>query len=85
MPFKKGEILYVISKDEDQWWTAKNALGHTGQIPVPYVEKVKITKLQTIQSQLYQFLYFSNSSMKKMCVQVLVEILSRTHRNLTTH
>ncbi|CAO1426809.1 unnamed protein product [Diamesa hyperborea] len=39
LPFKKGEILYVISKDEDQWWTAKNALGHTGQIPVPYVEK----------------------------------------------
>ncbi|CAL1283513.1 unnamed protein product [Larinioides sclopetarius] len=40
LPFKKGEILTVISKDEDQWWTAKNSLGQTGSIPVPYIEKV---------------------------------------------
>ncbi|GBN10478.1 Adapter molecule Crk, partial [Araneus ventricosus] len=39
LPFKKGEILTVISKDEDQWWTAKNSLGQTGSIPVPYIEK----------------------------------------------
>ncbi|CRK91464.1 CLUMA_CG005131, isoform A [Clunio marinus] len=38
LPFKKGEILYIISKDEDQWWTARNSVGQTGQIPVPYVE-----------------------------------------------
>lgn len=38
LPFKKGEILYIISKDEDQWWTARNSLGQSGQIPVPYVE-----------------------------------------------
>ncbi|XP_065299502.1 adapter molecule Crk isoform X1 [Dermacentor albipictus] len=40
LPFRKGEVLTVISKDEDQWWTARNSLGHTGSIPVPYVEKV---------------------------------------------
>lgn len=40
LPFKKGEILYIISKDEDQWWTAKNSVGQTGQIPVPYVQRV---------------------------------------------
>lgn len=40
LPFRKGEILTVINKDEDQWWTAKNGLGQTGQIPVPYVEAV---------------------------------------------
>ncbi|KAG8181562.1 hypothetical protein JTE90_017312 [Oedothorax gibbosus] len=40
LPFKKGEILTVISKDEDQWWTAKNSLGQTGSIPVPYIEQV---------------------------------------------
>ena len=40
LPFKKGEILTVISKDEDQWWTAKNSLGYQGSIPVPYVQKV---------------------------------------------
>lgn len=39
LPFKKGEILTIISKDEDQWWTAKNALGYQGSIPVPYVQK----------------------------------------------
>ncbi|RWS08075.1 adapter molecule Crk-like protein [Dinothrombium tinctorium] len=38
LPFKKGEILTVISKDEDQWWTARNSLGQIGSIPVPYVE-----------------------------------------------
>ena len=37
MPFKKGEILTIISKDEEQWWTARNSLGQTGSIPVPYV------------------------------------------------
>lgn len=42
MPFKKGEILYIVSKDEDQWWTARNSLGQTGQIPVPYVELVSL-------------------------------------------
>ena len=41
LPFKKGEVLFIISKDEDQWWTARNKHGQTGQIPVPYVTKVK--------------------------------------------
>lgn len=39
LPFKKGEILTIINKDEDQWWTAKNAQGTQGSIPVPYVMK----------------------------------------------
>lgn len=39
LPFRKNEILYIVSKDEEQWWTARNSLGHTGQIPVPYVQK----------------------------------------------
>jgi len=34
--------LYIISKDEDQWWTARNSVGLTGQIPVPYVEVVRM-------------------------------------------
>jgi proto-oncogene C-crk len=38
LPFRKGEILTVISKDEEQWWTAMNSLGQTGSIPVPYVQ-----------------------------------------------
>lgn len=39
LPFKKGEILEIISKDEEQWWTARNGKGQTGQIPVPYVTR----------------------------------------------
>lgn len=39
LPFRKGEVLTVISKDEEQWWTAMNSLGQTGSIPVPYVQK----------------------------------------------
>lgn len=40
LPFRKGEILTIVSKDEEQWWTARNALGQTGSIPVPYICKV---------------------------------------------
>ncbi|XP_012064488.1 PREDICTED: adapter molecule Crk [Atta cephalotes] len=39
LPFRKGDILTVISKDEEQWWTARNSVGQTGSIPVPYVQK----------------------------------------------
>lgn len=39
LPFRKGEILFIVSKDEEQWWTARNVLNHIGQIPVPYVQK----------------------------------------------
>lgn len=41
LPFKKGEILTIISKDEEQWWTARNSLNQIGSIPVPYVETIK--------------------------------------------
>ena len=40
LPFKRGEVLTIISKDEEQWWTARNSVGNTGSIPVPYVQKV---------------------------------------------
>ena len=44
LPFRKGEVLTVVSKDEEQWWTARNALGQTGSIPVPYIAKVSNKK-----------------------------------------
>lgn len=40
--FRKGEILTIIAKDEEQWWTAVNSAGERGSIPVPYVQKVTI-------------------------------------------
>ncbi|XP_065100308.1 crk-like protein [Paramisgurnus dabryanus] len=40
LPFKKGEILIILDKPEEQWWSAKNKEGRAGMIPVPYVEKL---------------------------------------------
>lgn len=40
LPFKKGEILIILEKPEEQWWSAKSKEGRVGMIPVPYVEKV---------------------------------------------
>lgn len=31
--------MTIVTKDEEQWWTAKNNLGQTGLVPVPYVQK----------------------------------------------
>lgn len=31
LPFRKGDILTILSKDEDQWWTAKNRTGQVSQ------------------------------------------------------
>ncbi|KRG07213.1 adapter molecule Crk isoform X2 [Drosophila mojavensis] len=39
LPFQRGEVLTIIRKDEDQWWTARNSTGLVGQIPVPYVQR----------------------------------------------
>ena len=50
LPFKKGEIMTIVSKDEEQWWTARNSLGQTGSIPVPYVIKVSLSKFITNQN-----------------------------------
>ncbi|XP_013148862.1 PREDICTED: adapter molecule Crk isoform X2 [Papilio polytes] len=40
LPFRRGERLMVINRDEEQWWTARNAHGRTGSIPVPYVQRI---------------------------------------------
>ncbi|CAH1153739.1 unnamed protein product [Phaedon cochleariae] len=41
LSFKKGDILTILFKDEEQWWTARNKDGKTGSIPVPYVQKIE--------------------------------------------
>jgi len=38
--FKKGDIMVVIRKDEEEWWFVKHSDGRTGSIPVPYIEVV---------------------------------------------
>ncbi|KAH9489218.1 hypothetical protein Btru_045633 [Bulinus truncatus] len=41
LPFKRGEILEVISEDEEEWWTARNSSGRIGQIPVRYTQPLE--------------------------------------------
>ncbi|XP_077361711.1 adapter molecule crk-like [Festucalex cinctus] len=41
LPFRKGDILRVLEKPEEQWWNAANQEGRAGMIPVPYVEKYR--------------------------------------------
>lgn len=41
LPFRKGDILRVLEKPEDQWWNAATLEGRAGMIPVPYVEKYR--------------------------------------------
>ncbi|XP_028393558.1 adapter molecule crk-like [Dendronephthya gigantea] len=38
LPFQKGDILTIVSQDEESWWTAENRIGQRGSIPVPYVQ-----------------------------------------------
>lgn len=40
LPFERGEILEIIGKPEEGWWTARNSLKNIGLIPVPYVKIV---------------------------------------------
>jgi len=42
LPFKKGDILSIVSMTEDpNWWLVKNSKGRQGMIPANYVELVK--------------------------------------------
>ncbi|EPQ02755.1 Adapter molecule crk [Myotis brandtii] len=41
LPFKKGDILKIRDKPEEQWWNAEDMEGKRGMIPVPYVEKYR--------------------------------------------
>ncbi|XP_023824296.1 adapter molecule crk [Salvelinus sp. IW2-2015] len=41
LPFRKGDVLRVLEKPEEQWWNAANQECRAGMIPVPYVEKYR--------------------------------------------
>ncbi|KAL3970666.1 ficolin [Sarotherodon galilaeus] len=41
LPFRRGDVLRVLEKPEEQWWHAKNQEGRVGMIPVPYVERYR--------------------------------------------
>lgn len=39
LPFQRGEVLTLVRKDEEKWWTVKNQYGRTGLVPVPYIDQ----------------------------------------------
>lgn len=41
MPFKKGDILTVLVKEEENWWRVRDCRGCEGMIPKPYVIPVR--------------------------------------------
>merc|ERR1712178_132478 len=43
LPFKKGDKMEIVEKQEEQWWTARNSFGRIGHIPVPYIKIVPTT------------------------------------------
>ncbi|XP_062887786.1 crk-like protein [Mobula hypostoma] len=54
LPFKKGELLVIVEKPEEQWWSARNKDGRLGMIPVPYVEVVVKSAPQQQQAPGYR-------------------------------
>ena len=45
LSFKKGDLLYVINRDKDDWWYARaKHTGQEGYIPINYVTKLRAPK-----------------------------------------
>lgn len=40
LSFKKGDILTILKKEEEDWWFARHSNGSEGLIPKPYVEEI---------------------------------------------
>jgi len=39
LSFEKVEVLSLVRKDEEQWWTCVNSRNEMGLVPVPYIER----------------------------------------------
>ncbi|KAG0712636.1 Adapter molecule Crk [Chionoecetes opilio] len=63
LPFRRGEILTIVHKDEEKWWTARNSTNQIGSIPVPYVQKnghvmhVLLTGMHSISARRAQLMH----------------------------
>ena len=55
LSFKKGDILEVLRKDEEEWWFAKHEDGRQGSIPVPYVQIVSVCRSNIMYFQYYSY------------------------------
>ena len=59
--FKKGDIMIVLRKDEDEWWTVRHSDGRMGSIPVPYIEVVSyVFVVIVIQQSIKMYVFTTN-------------------------
>ncbi|CAI8004229.1 Adapter molecule Crk [Geodia barretti] len=57
--FRKGDVMWVLRKDEDEWWFARHSDGREGSIPVPYVT--------VVDDQIQQQSFFARATMDREC------------------
>ncbi|XP_065217843.1 adapter molecule Crk [Planococcus citri] len=81
LPFRKGDVLTIVSKDEEQWWTAKNSQGKTGSIPVPYVQRyegpMQVAELRETTIQTAPVIPVSENTTKKTTLQKKLPAFAR--------
>lgn len=47
----EGQVLTLLWKDEEEWWTVRDARGNYGLVPVKYLDKYDETSPQSTQSR----------------------------------
>ena len=57
--FKKGDMLYIVSKDEGDWWQAiAKHTGRQGYIPKSYVKKLRASQSESSDVQMSKYPLF---------------------------
>jgi len=52
----EGQVLTLLWKDEEEWWTVRNACGSYGLVPVKYLDKVNRLMFISLMYLLYLYL-----------------------------
>ena len=75
--FRKGDMMTVLRKDEDDWWYARHSDGRVGSIPVPYVEVVSEgggARLHGTSPSLHLSVVYLMCVCVCVCVRVCVQV-----------
>ncbi|KAK3719416.1 hypothetical protein QZH41_015660, partial [Actinostola sp. cb2023] len=55
LPFKKGDILTIVKKVEENWWRARDNKGREGMIPKTYVQLVAPFNIFDIRNDGFEY------------------------------